>query len=148
MTFNSLTFLIFFGIVLAIHNLPISWRSRKFNLVVFSYLFYAAWNPPFVILLWISTAVDWWVSGNMARSTNAVRRRALLIVSLSTNLGLLAVFIMLPQTDTFRLSPAKTIASEYLFSLAGWEVIEGGGMTVRVASLLVSLPKSFLTTQV
>ena len=30
---------------------------------------------------------------------------------------------MLPQTDTFRLSPAKTIASEYLFSLAGWEVM-------------------------
>ena len=41
----------------------------------------------------------------------------------STVLGLLAVFIMLPQTDTFRLSPAKTIASEYLFSLAGWEVM-------------------------
>jgi hypothetical protein len=38
-------------------------------------------------------------------------------------LGLLAVFIMLPQTDTFRLSPAKTTASEYLFSLAGWEVM-------------------------
>jgi len=30
---------------------------------------------------------------------------------------------MLPQTDTFRLSPAKTTASEYLFSLAGWEVV-------------------------
>jgi len=33
------------------------------------------------------------------------------------------LFIMLPQTDTFRLSPAKTTASEYLFSLAGWEVV-------------------------
>jgi hypothetical protein len=41
----------------------------------------------------------------------------------SSVLGLLAVFIMLPQTDTFRLSPAKTTASEYLFSLAGWEVM-------------------------
>ena len=41
----------------------------------------------------------------------------------STVLGLLAVFIMLPQTDTFRLSPAKTTASEYLFSLAGWEMM-------------------------
>ncbi len=38
-------------------------------------------------------------------------------------MGLLAVFIMLPQTDTFRLSPAKRTASEYLFSLAGWEVM-------------------------
>ena len=41
----------------------------------------------------------------------------------STVLGLLAVFIMLPQTDTFRLSPAKTTASEYLFTLAGWEMM-------------------------
>ena len=37
-------------------------------------------------------------------------------------LGLLAVFLMLPQTDTFRLSPGAEIASEYLFSVAGWEV--------------------------
>ena len=37
-------------------------------------------------------------------------------------LGLLAVFLMLPQTDTFRLSPGTQVASEYLFSIAGWEV--------------------------
>ena len=33
---------------------------RKVNLLLASYLFYAAWNPPFVILLWISTVVDWY----------------------------------------------------------------------------------------
>ena len=37
-------------------------------------------------------------------------------------LGLLAVFLILPQTDTFRLSPGAATASEYLFSVAGWEV--------------------------
>jgi hypothetical protein len=28
-------------------------------MLIASYLFYAAWNPPFLILLWISTLVDW-----------------------------------------------------------------------------------------
>jgi alginate O-acetyltransferase complex protein AlgI len=57
--FNSLTFIAFFAIVLAIHSLPLAWKVRKFNLLVASYLFYSAWNPPFVILLWISTGDEW-----------------------------------------------------------------------------------------
>ena len=61
MIFNSLTFLVFFALVLAMHNAPLfSWHQKKINLLVASYLFYAAWNPPFVILLWVSTVVDWW----------------------------------------------------------------------------------------
>ena len=47
MLFNSLTFVIFFACVLLLHNLPFSWRLKKFNLLWASYLFYAAWNPPF-----------------------------------------------------------------------------------------------------
>jgi hypothetical protein len=59
MVFNSLTFMVFFVIVLGLFSLPLAWRTRKFILLVASYLFYAAWNPPFVLLLWISTVVDW-----------------------------------------------------------------------------------------
>ncbi len=54
MLFNSLTFLVFLGIVLLAYSLPLPWRMRKFTLLIASYLFYAAWNPPFVLLLWIS----------------------------------------------------------------------------------------------
>ena len=50
------------------------------------------------------------------------RPRIRLVSKRSIVLGLLAVFIMLPQTDTFRLSPGTEVASEYLFSIAGWEV--------------------------
>jgi alginate O-acetyltransferase complex protein AlgI len=58
--FNSLTFVVFFAIVLALHFAPfLSWRTKKVILLLESYLFYAAWNPPFVVLLWLSTAVDW-----------------------------------------------------------------------------------------
>ncbi len=50
MVFNSLTFLVYFVVVLAVYYFaPISWRARKNFLMVASYLFYAAWNPPFVL---------------------------------------------------------------------------------------------------
>jgi alginate O-acetyltransferase complex protein AlgI len=58
MIFNSLTFLVFFAVVMALHYAPFfSWHQKKINLMIASYLFYAAWNPPFVILLWVSTVL-------------------------------------------------------------------------------------------
>ena len=51
MVFNSLAFCAFFAFVLLLHALPLPWATRKFNLLIASYIFYAAWNPPFVILL-------------------------------------------------------------------------------------------------
>jgi alginate O-acetyltransferase complex protein AlgI len=91
-TFNSLTFLVFFAIVLALHYAPLPWRVKKLNLLVASYVFYAAWNPPFVILLWLSTVVDWWAAASIARTEAPARRRALLMVSIAANLGLLGYF--------------------------------------------------------
>jgi len=92
MLFNSLSFLIFFGIVLAIHHLPLPWRIKKAHLLLASYLFYAAWSPPFVLLLWISTLVDWHVARWMSRAESLSRRRLLLFISLGCNLGLLGYF--------------------------------------------------------
>jgi len=42
MIFNSLTFIVFFAIVLAMHNAPFSWHQKKINLLIASYLFQAA----------------------------------------------------------------------------------------------------------
>lgn len=92
MLFNSLTFLIFFAGVLFLHNLPLSWRLKKTQLLLASYLFYAAWNPPFVVLLWISTLTDWFVGRAMASTTATGRRRGLLFASLGVNLGLIGYF--------------------------------------------------------
>jgi hypothetical protein len=49
MVFNSLTFVVFFACVLGLHSLPLPWTTEKINLLIASYLFYAAWNPPFVV---------------------------------------------------------------------------------------------------
>jgi alginate O-acetyltransferase complex protein AlgI len=91
--FNSLTFVVFFAIVLAAHNARFfSWHQKKINLMIFSYLFYAAWNPPFVILLWVSTVVDWWAAQWMVRSKRETTRKAWMLISVVVNLGMLGYF--------------------------------------------------------
>jgi alginate O-acetyltransferase complex protein AlgI len=93
MIFNSLTFLVFFALVLALHNAPFfSWHQKKINLMIFSYLFYAAWNPPFVILLWVSTVVDWWAAQWMVRAKTERTRKVWMLISVVVNLGMLGYF--------------------------------------------------------
>jgi D-alanyl-lipoteichoic acid acyltransferase DltB (MBOAT superfamily) len=92
MRFNTFTFLVFFAIVLIVHHLPLRWRTKKFNLLIASYVFYAAWNPPFVVLLWISTLTDWFVGRRLGVARRVAARRALLVVSLCVNLGMLGFF--------------------------------------------------------
>jgi alginate O-acetyltransferase complex protein AlgI len=90
--FNSLTFAVFFAVVLGLHNLPLPWTAKKINLLLASYLFYAAWSPPFVILLWISTAVDWKAAGWISTARSPRHRKLILALSLAANLGLLGYF--------------------------------------------------------
>lgn len=92
MLFNSLTFIVFFVIVLGLHYMPFSWRIKKSNLLIASYLFYAAWNPPFVLILWISTIVDWYVAKAIFLEKRVSKRRALLALSIVVNLGFLGFF--------------------------------------------------------
>lgn len=91
MAFNSLVFLIFFAVVLALHSLPLAWHAKKTNLLLASYVFYAAWNPPFVVLLWVSTLTDWFAARRMV-ATQGSMRRFYLVISIIVNLGLLGYF--------------------------------------------------------
>ena len=92
MVFNSLTFIVFFATVLVLYWMPFPWTTRKVILLVASYVFYAAWNPPFIILLWISTVVDWWAANRIHHASNPWRRRAWMSVSVTANLGMLGWF--------------------------------------------------------
>lgn len=92
MVFNSLTFAVFFAAVLAVHALPLPWTWRKLNLLLASYLFYAAWNPPFVLLLILAAVVDYYLAHWMGRTDRPGVRRGLLVFSISLNLGLLSYF--------------------------------------------------------
>ena len=92
MVFNSYTFMVFFGIMLFLHNLPLPWKVKKINLLLASYIFYAAWNPPFILLLWLATIVDYFVGRALYTEPNKHKRKLLLVLSLCGNLGMLCFF--------------------------------------------------------
>ncbi|MGZ3836916.1 MAG: MBOAT family O-acyltransferase [Flavisolibacter sp.] len=92
MLFNSFTFIAFFAIVLVLHYLPFPWKVKKVNLLLASYIFYAAWNPPFILLLWLSTLVDFFVGRALYREENRHKKKFLLVISLIGNLGMLCFF--------------------------------------------------------
>ena len=92
MVFNSYTFIVFFILILILHNLPLGWKTKKVNLLLASYLFYAAWNPPFILLLWLSTVVDYFVGRALYTQENKHKKRFLLVISLIGNLGMLCFF--------------------------------------------------------
>ena len=92
MLFNSYIFVLFLAVVLILHNLPFSWKQKKINLLLASYVFYAAWNPPFILLLWLSTVVDYFVGRALYHQENLTKRKFLLVISLIGNLGMLCFF--------------------------------------------------------
>lgn len=92
MLFNSLGFLLFFAVVLLLYYAtPLSWSNKKRMLLMASYIFYGLWNPPLILLLWISTVVDW-TAGKKLVSDQTKNRKAWLWLSLLVNLGFLGFF--------------------------------------------------------
>ncbi len=67
MLFNSLTFVVFFALVLSAYWTMRHWNARKNLLLVASYLFYGAWNPPFAALLFATTALDFYLGRKMGK---------------------------------------------------------------------------------
>jgi D-alanyl-lipoteichoic acid acyltransferase DltB (MBOAT superfamily) len=72
------------------------WRlgRRQQNLLLLgaSYLFYGWWDPRFLVLIALSTVIDFYCARAIAAGDNGKRRKALLIFSLTVNLGFLGVF--------------------------------------------------------
>ena len=92
MTFDSLTFAVFLAVVFAAYWLVPGWTARKVFLLAASYLFYAAWNPFFVLLIIATTGFDWLASHWMDRVRQPRYRRGILAASIAINLGALGFF--------------------------------------------------------
>ncbi|RMZ50297.1 MBOAT family protein [Flavobacteriaceae bacterium PRS1] len=93
MLFNSLSFVLFLFIVLALYYSKLfNWTSKKRMLLLSSYIFYGMWNPPLIILLWMSTMVDWKAGKRLAVEDNQKKRKFWLILSMCVNLGFLGFF--------------------------------------------------------
>jgi len=91
MLFNSLTFVVFFAVVVTLYWSMRSWNARKNLLVVASYIFYGAWNPPFAALLFSTTAMDFWLGSRIAKAKGH-SRRVWLVASVCMNLSMLGFF--------------------------------------------------------
>jgi len=93
MLFNSLSFFVFLTIILLLYySKYINWNNKKRILLLASYVFYGLWNPPLILLLWISTMVDWVAGNKLAKENRKNYRKLWLLLSMSVNLGFLAFF--------------------------------------------------------
>jgi len=96
MHFHSLSFLGFFAGVYLLYllafRLPQSRRIQNGLLLAASYVFYGAWDARFLVLIWISTALDFAVGRLLERSTETRRRHLLVAASITGNLSILGFF--------------------------------------------------------
>jgi alginate O-acetyltransferase complex protein AlgI len=88
---TSLEFLVFFPLVACLFFV-IPHRWRWILLLASSYLFYMSWNPPYVLVLLVVTAVAYAAGAWFARDTDPPTRRRVLIISLATILSILFFF--------------------------------------------------------
>lgn len=91
MIFNSLTFLLFLLIVVAL-----SWMlprtPRLWMLFIASITFYGFWRFEFVFLMLTSVIIDYYLALAIFRAKKTRTKKLLLVTSLSANLGLLVLF--------------------------------------------------------
>ena len=93
MLFNSFDFAVFFPIFFLVYWLVHKKLTiRNIFLLASSYIFYAWWDWRFLFLIIFSSVVDFIVGGLIVKAKTRSKQRALLILSLTTNLGLLAYF--------------------------------------------------------
>ncbi|MCB9684687.1 MAG: MBOAT family protein [Alphaproteobacteria bacterium] len=91
MTFNSLEFLVFLPVVVGLFfALPHRWRGPW--ILVASLVFYGWWSLGYLALLVGTATVDWFVALRLAATEDVGRRRAWLLASVGSNLGVLFLF--------------------------------------------------------
>ncbi len=91
MQFNSLSFLLFFPLVLLVWRL-LDGDFRNYFLLGASYFFYSFVHPWFAILLLATTCFDFFIGQQISLSATPPTRKKWLVLSVAINLGVLAVF--------------------------------------------------------
>lgn len=91
MLFHSIEFLVFFPIAVALYYACPA-RRRWVPLLAASYYFYMCWKPAYVVLIIVSTLIDYLAGLGMGRASSSGQRRWLLVASLAGNLSILCSF--------------------------------------------------------
>jgi len=90
MLFNSFAFFLFFPIVTVLYFL-IPYKFRWLHLLTASCIFYCAFIPVYIFILFFTILIDY-AAGILIENAAGRKRKALLIMSLVSNIGVLAVF--------------------------------------------------------
>ncbi len=91
MVFNSLAFAVFLPVVLAVYYV-LSHRAQNLWLLGASVLFYAWWDPRFLLLLGVTMSVDFVASNRIHEASDLSTKRRWLLTSMLANLGVLGFF--------------------------------------------------------
>ncbi|RJO71935.1 MAG: MBOAT family protein [Myxococcales bacterium] len=91
MSFNSLDY-VFFLIVVVTLYFSIPHRFRWVLLLVASYYFYMCWRADYIILIVVSTLIDYFAGLAIGAAKRSSWKKAFLALSLTSNLGLLLFF--------------------------------------------------------
>ncbi|MDB6106362.1 MAG: putative poly(beta-D-mannuronate) O-acetylase [Gammaproteobacteria bacterium] len=94
MLFNSADYVLFLPLVLLVYVLlrRVGLRAQNAWLLIASYVFYGWWDWRFLGLLFGTTLNDYLVGLGLERTTQPSRRRALILLSIGVNLGVLGFF--------------------------------------------------------
>ena len=94
MLFNSTIFLGFLLVVFTLYWSLNKWNIRVQNglILLASYFFYGCWDPRFLILIAISTFIDYSVGLKIKSSSQKAHKKRWLYVSIFSNIGLLFYF--------------------------------------------------------
>jgi alginate O-acetyltransferase complex protein AlgI len=92
--FNSSDYVLFLPLVLLLYLLlqRVGLRAQNALLLLASYTFYGWWDWRFLGLLFGTTLNDYLVGIGLERTQNPARRRALILLSIGVNLGVLGFF--------------------------------------------------------
>ena len=91
MIFNSLHYIVFlFLIILAYWNIP--HKYRWILLLIGSYYFYMCWRVEYIVLIILSTGVDYYCGRKMGQISIKKKRKPYLYISLLSNLSILFFF--------------------------------------------------------
>lgn len=123
MLFCSQQYLLFFILVFSAYWAMPWQRARIYLLLAASFFFYASWNHWLAAIIAVSSTLDFFIARAMDESTDTRRRKLLLSVTISANLGLLCYF---------------KYANFFLASLE--QALQAAGATVSVPVLSVILP--------
>jgi alginate O-acetyltransferase complex protein AlgI len=92
MLFCSLEFVVFFAVVFVSYWAIPHHRLRVWLLLAASYYFYASWNKWLALIIFGSTTLDYFVARAIGASASPRARKALVLLSVTANLGLLCYF--------------------------------------------------------